>query len=160
MKSFSLPQILLHWIVALLVLLQFLNDDAVGRALRALRRDGTPPGFLASAHVYVGIAILALALWRLALRRTRGAPPPPADEPPLLRLAAAATHALLYLLLLALPLSGLAAWYGGVRPAAGLHETLKPVLLGVVALHVAGALYQAFVLRSDVVARMVRVRPD
>ena len=48
MKSFSLPQILLHWIVALLVLLQFLNDDAVGRALRALRRDGTPPGFLAS----------------------------------------------------------------------------------------------------------------
>ena len=160
MKSFSLPQVLLHWIVALLVLMQFLNDDAVGRALRAMRRDGAAPGFLAMAHVYVGIAILALALWRIALRLRRGAPPPHAGEPAVLRFAAAATHALLYLLLLALPLSGLAAWYGGIRPAAELHETLKPVLLAVVALHVAGALYQALVLRSGVVTRMVRVRSD
>ena len=160
MKSFTLPQILLHWIVALLVLLQFLNEDAIGRALRAMRRDAAAPGLLASAHVYVGIAILALALWRLALRATRGAPPPPPDEPRILRLTAAATHALLYLLLLALPVTGLLAWYGGLHDAAELHETMKPVLLAVVALHVAGALYQAAVQRSGVVTRMLRVRPD
>jgi cytochrome b561 len=155
-KTYSLPQILLHWIVALLVLAQILNDDAIARAFRALRRDpDAVPGALAQAHVWIGVAILLLVLWRLVLRLVRGAPPPPADEPAVLRFVAAATHLLLYGILLALTFSGIAAWFGGVRPAAGLHETLKLPLLALVALHVAGAFYQQFVRRSGVFARML-----
>jgi cytochrome b561 len=154
-KTYSLPQILLHWIVALLVLAQILNDDAIARAFRALRRDpAAVPGALAQAHVWIGVAILLLVVWRLALRFTRGVPPPPAGEPAVLRFLAITTHLLLYGILLALPLTGIAAWFGGIRPAADLHETLKLPLLALVALHVAGALYQGAIRRSDVLARM------
>lgn len=157
-KGYSATQIGLHWAVALLVLVQFLNNGAIGAAWRALRRGDAevPGGFLVAAHVFVGIAILVFALWRITLRVTRGAPPAPAEEPRPLRLIAAATHGLLYLLLLAVPFSGLAAWFGGVAPAAGAHEVLKTALMLIVFLHIAGALYQRFVLKSDVVTRMLR----
>ena len=155
-RRFSPLQILLHWSVALLVLSQFLTDDAMGGAWRALRRGtAEPDGLLVVGHVAGGILILALALWRITLRITRGVPPATLAEPRSLRLAAAATHHLLYLLLLVLPITGLAAWFGGFRPAAGLHETLTTLLLAMVALHVTGAAYQQFVLRSDVVSRIL-----
>lgn len=156
---FSPAQIVLHWLVALLVLAQFLNDSAIGQAFRATMRGEAeiPGGFAATAHVVAGIAILAFTVWRIVLRLTRGAPPAPAEEPRALRVAAAATHGTLYLLLLLLPLSGLVAWFGAVGPAAAAHEALKTALLAVIALHVAGALYQRFVLRSDVLARMTRI---
>lgn len=156
-KGFSRAQIVLHWTVALLVLVQFLNDDAIGAAWRAFRRaTGEAPSAAAYAHMVVGATILALVLWRLALRLSRGAPAAPADEPRPLRLVAAATHAGLYLALLAVAASGLTAWLGGVEVAAEAHEALTTVLLGLVLLHVAGVLYQRFVLKSDVLARMVR----
>ena len=156
-RGFSLSQILLHWIVALLVLAQYLNDDAIGAAWRAVRRGSeVPGGVLATAHVVVGCAILVLVAWRIGLRLTRGAPTPPDDEPLLLRAVSATTHLLLYALLLVLPLSGLAAWFGGIGGAIGVHRLMESLLLPLVGLHVCGALYQALVLRSDVVARMIR----
>lgn len=160
-QGYSPTQIALHWTVALLVLAQFVNDDAIGAAWRALARGAAevPGGFLVTAHVAGGIAILAFALWRIGLRLTRGTPPAPPEEPRVLRIVAALTHGALYLLLLLVPLSGLAAWFGSVREAAGAHETLKTLLMLAVFLHVAGALFQQFVLRSDVVARMVRPAP-
>lgn len=156
---FSPLQIALHWTVALLVLAQYLNDDAIGRAWRATLREGaTTLGPAAWAHILAGIAILALAVWRLVLRARRPAQPLPADEPALLRHAARATHALLYALLILLPLSGLAAFYGGVRAAGAAHEVMKTLLILLVALHVAGALFQQFVLRSGALSRMVGLR--
>ncbi len=156
-RGYSLTQIALHWTIAVLVLLQFLNDEAIGTAWRALRRGTEPPAdILATAHIYVGVAILALVLWRIVLRLTRGAPPPPASEPRPLQIAAAATHGLLYLLLLALPVSGLVGWYGGVGSAGEVHELMKTVLMLLIFLHIAGALYQRFVLKTDVVTRMIR----
>jgi cytochrome b561 len=156
-RAFSLSQILLHWIVALLVLAQYLNDDAIGAAWRAFRRgQERPGGLLATAHVVVGCAILALVLWRIALRLIRAAPMPPDDEPLILRAVAAATHLGLYAMLLLLPLSGIAAWFGGVGSAIGMHRLMESLLLPLVGLHVCGALYQRFVLRSNVLARMTR----
>lgn len=156
-RGFSLSQILLHWIVALLVLAQYLNDDAIGTAWRALRRgEEVPANALATAHVVVGCALLALVAWRIALRFARGVPTPPDDEPLILRAVAAATHFLLYALLLVLPLSGIAAWFGGVEQAIDAHRLMEGLLLPLVGLHVCGALYQRFVLRSYVLARMTR----
>ena len=106
--------------MALLVLAQYLNDDAIGAAWRAFRRGQEVPGsLLATAHVVVGCAILVLVAWRIALRLTRGAPPPPDDEPLILRAAAAATHVLLYAMLLLLPLSGIARLVRGRRAGDG-----------------------------------------
>ena len=155
-RRFSPLQILLHWSVAVLVLSQFLTEDAMGSGWRALRRGMTEAdALLVLAHVIGGTLILGLTVWRIVLRITRGVPPAAIAEPRPLRLAAAATHHMLYLLLLVLPVTGLAAWFGGLRPAADLHETLTTLLLAMVALHVAGAAYQQFVLRSDVLARML-----
>lgn len=159
-STYSRTQIALHWTVALLVLAQFLNSDAIGSAWRAVRQraETVPSGPLVTAHVVAGIAILLLAVWRITLRLRRGAPPPPAEEPRALRIVAAATHGSLYLLLLLVPLSGMTAWFGNVGAAGDVHEALKTLLLLAVALHVVGALYQAFVLRSDVMRRMVPPR--
>lgn len=154
---FSPAQIALHWLTALLILAQYLNDHAIGRAFHATMRGAAqiPGGWLVTAHILAGLAIFAFALARIAMRLRRGTPPAAAEEPRVLQIAAAATHGLLYVLLLLMPLTGLVAWYGAVGAAGNLHELLKTVLLAVIAFHVAGAFYQQFILRSDVVARML-----
>ncbi len=106
-KGYSISQIRLHWLVAVLVLAQFLNEDAIGAAWRAFRRGAAeiPGGPLVLAHVWGGVAILGFVLWRITLRLTRGAPPLPPEEPRMLRIVAAATHGTLYLLLLLVPVN-------------------------------------------------------
>lgn len=157
-KGYSALQIGLHWAVAGLVLIQFLVADAIEEAWDAMHGEAAaaePANGLAYAHILFGWAIFVLVAWRIWLRLTRGAPKPPANEPAVLKMAAHATHGLLYLLLLGLPLSGSAAWFLGVEPAAEVHVVGKTVLLILVGLHIAGALYQRFVLRSDVMSRML-----
>ena len=156
-KGYSRAQIALHWIVAALIVPQFVLHDGIAEAWDKLE-DGIAAGFdpLVAGHVVGGIAILALVIWRLSLRARRGAPPPPEAEHPALKLVAKATHGGLYLLLVLMPVSGLAAWFGGVEAAAEAHETMKVALLALVLLHVAGALYQQFVLKTNLMERMKR----
>lgn len=156
-KGYSATQIWLHWIVFLLIAFQLVFDESIGAAWRAVRR-GEELGFdpWVAAHVYVGIAVLLLVLLRIFVRIRRGAPRPPEHEPAALKIAAGVTHLALYALLLLVPVSGLAAWFGGVEVAAEVHETMKPVIIILVLLHVLGALYQRFILKTDVMIRMVR----
>ncbi|MCR9150244.1 MAG: cytochrome b/b6 domain-containing protein [Rhodobacteraceae bacterium] len=155
--GYSRAQIALHWIVAVLIVPQFVLHDGIAAAWDKIE-DGIAVGFdpLVAGHVFGGIAILALVVWRLALRARRGAPPPPEAEHPALKLVAKATHGGLYLLLIVMPVSGLVAWFGGVETAAEAHETMKIALLALVVLHVAGALYQQFVLKTNLMERMKR----
>lgn len=157
-KGYSGLQIGLHWTVAFLVIFQFLASGAIESAWRAFMRD-TPSdasgnGF-AYLHVASGLLIFALALWRLWLRYTVGAPPLPDNEPKPLRWTAKATHFLIYSLIIGMPISGSVAWFAGVPAAAAAHVIAKNLLLALVALHVAGALFQHFVLKSNVLSRMV-----
>ena len=156
-KGYSATQIALHWIVALLIAAQFLLNDAIGSAFRAAMR-GEEVGFnpLVAAHVFGGIAILVLVLWRIVLRKTRGAPLPPAEEAPPLQLLAKLTHGGLYLLMIVLVPTGGAAWFLGNRGAAEVHEVLTSLLLVLVGLHVIGALYHQFVLKTNLMERMKR----
>ena len=157
--GYSTTQIALHWTVAVLVILQIVLHDGIIAAYAAGRGEGTATGselFLADLHVAFGIAIFVLALWRVALRVRRGAPPPPEDERPVLRLAARATHLALYAIILSMPVTGGLAWFGGVDAMAELHRAGKVAILVLVGLHTAGALYHHFVLRTDVLRRMLR----
>ena len=43
-----------------------------------------------------------------------------------------------------------------VRPAAEAHEIMKALLMLLVGLHIAGALYHQFVLRNNLIGRMKR----
>ena len=155
--GYSASQIWLHWIVALLIIPQFLLNEPMGDAWEAIERGReVTPNLLVQLHVFGGVLILALVLWRLALRLLRGAPPPPAQEAPALKLLGKLTHALLYLVLAFMVVSGGMAWFGGVEVSAEAHEVLSSLLLLFVGLHVVGALYHQFVLKTNLLARMKR----
>jgi cytochrome b561 len=154
-------QVALHWIVVVLVAFQFLAHDAIEASWRAWIRDDASPAdatVLTYMHIGTGLLVLVLALVRIWLRITRGAPPPPADEPRILQWSGEAVHGLIYLLLIVLPVSGGVAWFFGLERVGDAHEFLQKVLLGAIALHIAGALFQHFVRRSQVLMRMFR--PD
>lgn len=153
--GFSATQIRLHWIVFFLIVLQYVLHEGISEAWDIVEEGGSiafDP--IVASHVAGGILVLLLALWRIGLRMKRGAPPAPEEEPAILKLAAAATHLGLYALMIAMPLSGMAAWFGGVEAAAEAHEVMRVILLALVALHVVGALYHQFVLKTDVLSRM------
>lgn len=156
-KGYSTLQIALHWLVALIVVHQFVLHKGIETAWDAYKAGQAAPfSVLAGLHVAGGILVLAFVLARIAMRLKRGAPELPVEEPMVLRLAAHATHWGLYLLLIGLVGSGMAAWFGGVKLAASAHGTFKNLLMLLVALHVAGALFQHFWLKSDVLRRMMR----
>jgi cytochrome b561 len=157
--GYSASQIVLHWIIAALVVFQLAFGGMMGPAYRAFRR-GTKPAaadlFAANVHVCVGIAVLVLAVWRFALRLTRGVPALPAGEGPVTAWLARIAHFLLYLFIFGMPVTGMLAWFGMVEQAGEFHETMKPVIILVVFLHAAGALWQHFGARTDVLRRMLR----
>ncbi|RXT16970.1 cytochrome B [Rhizobium leguminosarum] len=156
--SYSLSQRLLHWAVALLIFFNLLFPDGMNIWHRLMRRGQVPtPEQISSAniHAYVGIAILLLAVLRLGLRFTKGVPDEVAQEPAIFRLAARLAHAGLYILIFAMPLSGIAAYYFGIDPAGSFHaDVLKIILWALIAAHVAGALVHQFHWKSNVLRRI------
>lgn len=161
---------LLHWSIVILIIVQFFLADSADEM-----PDGPAKLQVYGQHASLGMLILLLAVarigWRLA---DRGRPVPVGEG--WMKKAAAAGHGLLYLLVLAQPLSGWAMWsaaghtaslFGAVQfPALvganpELHEVLEDVheflfdaLAAVAVLHVAAALYHHFVLKDDVLRRM------
>ncbi len=160
----------LHWLVAALIVVQVpLGAIADDMKLSPLKLD------LFVWHKSVGMLVLALVLVRLGWRL--GQPVPrPADVSPLLRRLATLTHVLLYVLLLVIPLSGWVVnsaagipvklfWLvplpaltspddGLKESAAEVHEIAIGLLLAVLTLHVAAALWHQFVRRDGILRRM------
>lgn len=155
MRPYSKIQIILHWVVALLLGLQFLQSDYIGAAWRAARR-GQETVFdpLVMAHVAGGILVLLLVLWRLVIIARKGTAKEVAGTSPLMVLASKATHWSLYLVLVLISGSGLAAWFGMVETAGEVHEVLTSVIIALVGLHVAAALYHHFYLKDGLMLRM------
>jgi len=154
-SGYSPVQILLHWLIAALVLFQLVFGESMAEAVEAVEEGRTlDPGdqLMASAHWWVGVAILALVVLRLAVRFATGAPAPIGEG--VLVKAATAMHHLFYLLLVAVPVTGLMGFYLG-DPWGELHEFSKPVFIVLIVLHAAGALFHAFVLRDETLKRML-----
>lgn len=153
--GYSRAQIRLHWIVAGLIAAQYLFAEPIEEAARAAQ-DGIATGFdpVVMSHVVGGVLVMVFALWRLALRARRGVPALPQEESALMKTVAHITHYALYGLMILMPVSGALAWFGGVDVASDAHNTLKGPLLGLIALHVVGALVHQFVLKTNLMARM------
>ncbi|WP_374309087.1 cytochrome b [Dongia sp.] len=153
-QGYSGLQILLHWTIALLVLFQLIFGESMGEVAEALEHGETPDAseqFLADAHYWVGIAILVLVGLRVILRVTQGAPAPIGSGPQLL--IAKAIHGIFYLLLIAVPVTGLLAVY--VDEEIGeIHEIGKPLFIAFIVLHVLGALFHHFKLKDETLRRM------
>lgn len=156
-NGYSASQIALHWIIVVLVAFQFLAHNAIEASWRAFQNGEVPPEsatVLTYMHISVGLAVLLCMLCRIYLRLTRGAPSPPVDEPRILKIVSEAVHGMIYILLLLLPISGAVAWFFDASPAATAHVLMEKLLLGLIAAHIGGALFQHLIRRSDVVMRM------
>ncbi len=165
----------LHWISALILL----GAAAIVLA-RALADDGSTEKLLTELHRAVGSCILVLTLLRLGWRLKGALPRHPALSP-LLRLAAHGAHTGLYLLLFAVPLLGWSLSSAAGKPVrmAGLiplpallgrdrdladdlahwHTLAGYLLLGLVALHVAAALWHFAVRKDNVLYSMLPLGP-
>lgn len=162
----------LHWGVALLLIVQttlgFIAEEA---PLSPTKLE------LFVWHKSVGMLILALILIRLGWRAANPTPALPAGTPAWERYAARTSHALLYLLVIAIPLTGwiinsaanipLRLFFVVPLPdivapdkalaerAATAHFALWVWLAVLVALHAAAALRHHFGKRNDVLLNML-----
>jgi cytochrome b561 len=168
-RSYDAVYKLIHWTVVALLIIQALT--------KLIPTAWVSEDTLNAWHLSIGPTILLLMLIRLFWRLTHRPPPPPADLPPALQLLARGTHWAFYVLLIVLPLLGwLSASAYGVRPyllglvplpmlvnpdkalaerVGSLHGDVALVLLAVIVLHVAGALYHALIKRDGVIQRML-----
>ena len=155
-KGYSRVQIALHWAVAAFIVFNLLMGEDMSHLWRDLQQGGTAATTTGAwAHIIAGSLVLALVVWRLILRFTRGVPAAPAGESRALRLAGEVGHLALYVLMIALPVTGLLAWYGGVTSVSELHgEVLKLLLWLVIIAHVVAAAYHQFVRKDGLMDRM------
>lgn len=153
--GYSRLQVTLHWLIAALVLFQLFARE--GMVTAWAERLGAPvSGGNPVPHIIVGVLILLLAATRLTLRLRLGVPDHPPGQPVVFAYLASAVHWAFYALIFLLPLSGLAAWFGGAVPAAGAHQIMQALFLPLIGLHLAGVLMQQFYYRSSVLSRMTR----
>jgi len=99
-ERYTLTAIALHWIIAALI---------VANTALALSVDHWPDEWarpVIDAHKSIGVTVLGLALLRLLWRAAHAPPPLPSRYPHWERLAAHVGHGALYLIMIALPLSG------------------------------------------------------
>ncbi|CUH67903.1 Cytochrome b-562 [Thalassovita gelatinovora] len=154
-EKYSKVQIALHWGIAGLMVISFFSSDAMSAAWRALMKTGTvEPTLGVRVHVVIGALVLALVVLRLVMRKVQGVPDPIKTGKPLQDRLAQVIHIGLYLCMLAIPVAGLSAWFGGVKLAAEAHEVLFNIGIAFVILHVAAALMHQFVLKDNLMARM------
>src|SRR5664279_1266062 len=100
-SHYTTTAILLHWLCALLLFCGF------GLGLFMTGLEFSPTKFrLYAWHKWVGITVFLLAAARLAWRAAHRPPALPASLPPWQMRASRAAHALLYVLMLGIPLSG------------------------------------------------------
>ena len=168
---YSTPAVVLHWLVALLIFAGFpLGLYMVDLPLSPDKLK------LYSYHKWIGITVLLLVAVRVSWRLTHVPPPLPASVAAWQRHASALVHGLLYVLMIAIPLSGWlmssakgfqTVWFGvlplpdliGKDKALGdqlaeVHTILNFTLLALVVLHVGAALQHHFIERQPFLQRM------
>lgn len=165
----------LHWLVALLIFTQF----ALGWLAATWRLSPTKLDLFVW-HKSIGMLILILVVLRLAWRLATPAPPLPAGMPAWERAAAHTSHVLLYIVTLAMPLSGwviqsasgvpfkifrriplpsiTAADKHAADVASLVHFSLGVLLASILLLHIGAALRHHFIQRDNVLIRMLPAR--
>jgi cytochrome b561 len=163
---------LFHWTTAALVLLIIPIGWVMTRLDRGLAQES-----LFITHESIGLTILGLTAARVAWRLSHPAPPRSPSLSPLEVWASGIVHTVLYLFLLALPISGYIMEVAGGFPltyfglaevprlvvkdeplsklAETAHLTLQFGVSLCIALHIGAALHHHFLRRNDVLARML-----
>ncbi|NCO87545.1 MAG: cytochrome b [Rhodobacterales bacterium] len=151
-------QIALHWAIAVVIAANYLLGDDMGRALRTHLQGGEVGLFPAMMHVWLGLAVLVLVALRLGVRLILGVPEAPAGDPELLRRAGHLVHVALYVLMIAMPVFGVLAWYAGIGVAGDAHEIAANLIMLLAGLHAVAALFHHYVLGDGLMWRMLRAQ--
>ncbi|HWT58847.1 MAG TPA: cytochrome b/b6 domain-containing protein [Rhizobium sp.] len=156
MKSgYSLAQIGLHWLVALMVPVQYLTGGSIERTHHAVHMGLTPSYWDVvqhQLHNYAGMVIGLLMGLRLVLRLLQ---PPEADRPGLWAgRTAKALHYGFYVAIIGQACMGFIASYLSFA-IAPYHVIGSRIILAMVALHLAAAAWHTLVARDETVDRMV-----
>lgn len=162
-----------HWTVAALVIVTIPIGLVMAERGRADLFDATTNN-LYSTHKLIGLTILTLMVARLLYRLTAGAPPPSPTLSTAQRLVSSSVHWLFYVLLIATAIGGwLGISYFGALDAFGIkipalvdknedmakqifviHAIAAYTIIGLIGLHLAGALFHLIVARDGVFGRM------
>ena len=173
--TYSSLQKWFHWLIAALILLQYL--------LMLLAEQAQDGGYrvqqlaLIANHKSFGITVLILACLRFLLRVKHGSPALPSTMPSWQLKTSALSHAALYILIFALPITGWlmssanaysVSWFNLVvlpdfiEPDedlatlfGALHELLWDVLVVIVFIHVLAALKHHWIDEDTVLTRMM-----
>lgn len=168
--GYSQPAKFLHWILALLLPIQ------IGMGWYMLSIEDQPgSGWYFALHISLGLTAALLVALRIGWRLHQAPPAAPPELAGWQRRAARSSHALLYVLMVLMPLTGyLGAAFGGeamsyfgvplpawVTKNEGLKEQLFTVhsimawaLVGMIALHVLAALKHVLIDKDTVFRRM------
>jgi cytochrome b561 len=174
LDRYSTVSVILHWLIAALILFNLLGGVLMEKL------EGPAQTSLFHIHKSTGLTILMLSLVRLGWRLANPWPPLPSAMANWEKLLARAVHVGFYVLMIGIPLVGWAtasAWgpastgrFWGVIPwpdlptpdSRELYETLGTLhaalalgFLGMLALHVAGALKHQFWSHDDELRRMM-----
>ena len=178
-STYSRVSIALHWVIALLiisnVILALLMDGLLDSA------DPSDKGLgrtIVGIHKSIGLTVLMLSLVRLAWRLKHGFPRLPEHMARWEVLLARGNHVVFYAMMILVPLAGWTMSSAGPRPleyfglfdwpklpvargsmlaetAHEAHIILAFTTVGLVVLHVAGALKHQFLDRDEILARML-----
>ena len=173
MQTYSRTAIFLHWLLALLIIVNF----ALGVTMVDI--PGLTPTKLQyfAWHKWLGILILTLTAVRFLWRLLHATPRYPIGMPAWQEQLAGALHRLMYILMFAVPLSGylyttaagvpvvlfgvlpIPALFGPDAALKALFKTLHYVLnmslLAGVCLHIGAALKHQFIERDNILRRML-----
>ncbi|MBU0621552.1 MAG: cytochrome b/b6 domain-containing protein [Gammaproteobacteria bacterium] len=167
MKQYSKRTAFMHWLIFLLVVAAFFLGHEVEEM-----QDTTQKLAMYPYHFILGNLVFLLVLVRIYFRKMDGEPAP-ANANPLLNKLASLTHVLLNLSLIAVAISGFVtvATSGLVDAfktndpdlvpdfhevaAKEFHELFIGVLVLLVAIHVVATLYHQFVVKDNLLRRIM-----
>lgn len=172
MKQYSKRTALLHWLIFALVAAAFFIGHELSESQDAAQRLSTYP-----VHFIIGDIVLLLTLLRIYFRKKDGEPPA-ANANPLLNKVSAVTHVLLNLTVIAVAITGIVTVVtSGLLeafkandpnlipdfdkvPTKEVHELFIGIMLLLVLFHVAAALYHQFIVKDNLLRRIMIKRFD
>lgn len=151
-------QIALHWLIAVLIIAAYFQSEGMGKLLEIRIETGQTGAEGGTLHGMLGSLVFLLVLIRIVVRLRQGAPDALDGTAPLLAMASKWSHRAIYLLMVAVPVAGMTAWFGHKEDVGAVHEVLGNTLIFVALAHSLLAIYHHFVIKDGTLNRMRKPR--
>ena len=162
-KSLNVPthynkfHILIHWLVVVIILIQMITGDKIALEFLAIRNqainiDGNTSN--SQIHMLGGLFIILLMAIRVFLRIKFGVPAPTKKTNDPLKFLSTFVHLGIYLILFAIPITGLLA-FSTINVDLGLaHKILVNILYLFVIIHLIGVAFHQIFLGDNIMERI------